>query len=78
MFSTERRKRSQSVLAVHVDCVDDSKLDELREWYTAKYVPEVVELGLYHTGSFNELVRSEAFGEPTADQPRFLAHTTCA
>ncbi len=35
--------------------------------------PEVVELGIYHTGSFNELVRSDAFAEPTADQPRFLA-----
>ncbi len=73
VFSTERRKRSQSVLAVHIDCTDDSKADELREWYVAKHVPEVVELGIYHTGSFNELVRSDAFAEPTADQPRFLA-----
>ncbi len=73
VFSTERRKRSQSVLAVHVDCADDSKLGELREWYTAKHVNEVVELGLYHTGSFNERVRSGAFAEATGDQRRFLA-----
>jgi hypothetical protein len=73
VFSTDRRKRSQSVLAVHIDCTDDSKADELREWYTAKHVPEVVALGIYHTGSFNELVRTDAFAEPTANQPRFLA-----
>ena len=73
VFGSPRRRRSQSVLAVHVDCADASQVDELREWYTTKHLPEVVALGLYHTGSFNERVLSDAFAEPTADQPRFLA-----
>jgi len=72
-FSSDRRKRAQSLVAVHVDCGDDSKLDELREWYTAKHVPEVVDLGVFHTGSFNELLPgSEAIAERSS-QARFIA-----
>ncbi len=72
--STDRRKRTQSLLAVRIDAQEPSKEADVKRWYTETHVPEVVELGLYHTGSFGELITGEPF-RSMADpgQPRFLA-----
>lgn len=72
-FATQRRKRSQSVIAVHVDAAAGREA-ELREWYLRTHVPETVELGICHTGSLNERIDPDPFREVVRpDQPRFLA-----
>lgn len=73
-FATRRRRFTQSLIAVHIDAGDPSQTEELREWYVRKHVPETVEVGLCHTGSFHERVDAEPFANVVAsDQPRFLA-----
>jgi hypothetical protein len=72
-FATRRRRRSQSVIAVHVDAVSGRER-ELREWYLHTHVPETVELGICHTGSLNERIEPDAFAEVVQpDQSRFMA-----
>jgi hypothetical protein len=73
VFGTERRKRSQSVLAVMIDCLDPAKLAALREWYAEKHIPDIIDVGLYHTGSLNEIVSAAPFAEVMKGQARFLA-----
>jgi len=69
----ERRRRTQSLIAVHIDAEAGAE-DELRRWYREQHVPEVVETGLVHTGSINELIGGDAFADAMEpDQPRFLA-----
>ncbi len=80
----ERRPRSQSLLAEHVDCAEPGQGEALLEWYARARLPAVLELGLHHTASLSELLYgAQAFhrlaDEPAreagldADQPRFLA-----
>jgi hypothetical protein len=72
-FATARRKRSQSVIAVHVDAAPGRER-ELRDWYLGTHVPEILQLGLCHTGSLNERIEPDAFADVVQpDQPRFLA-----
>lgn len=72
-FATARRRRSQSVIAVHLDAVPGRER-ELREWYLRTHVPETVELGICHTGSLNERIEPDAFAEVVQpDQSRFMA-----
>ncbi len=72
-FATERRRRTQSLIAVHIDAVDGRE-EELRRWYVDTHVPETVNLGICHTGSFSERVGDGSFSDATRpDQPRFLA-----
>jgi len=73
-FSTERRKRSQSVMAVHIDAKAPGKEQDVRGWYAGTHVAEVAALGLFHTGSFNELIDGPAYRTArNPEQPRFLA-----
>ena len=73
-FSTDRRKRSQSVLALTVECNDPAKVEEMRRWYSEEHVPEVVGAGLFHTGTFGEMITGEAFRSLQPDGlPRWIA-----
>lgn len=73
-FSTGRRKRSQSVLAVHIESKEPRKDTDVKRWYIDTHVPEVVALGLWHTGSFNQLIEGQPFASvKDPGQPRFLA-----
>jgi hypothetical protein len=72
-FATGRRKRSQSLIAVHVDAAPGRE-GELRDWYLRTHVPEILALGVCHTGSLNERIEPDAFADVVQpDQPRFLA-----
>jgi hypothetical protein len=72
-FATQRRRRSQSLIAVHVDAAAGRER-ELREWYLRTHIPALLELGICHTGSLNERIEPDAFAEVVQpDQPRFLA-----
>src|SRR5262249_34503602 len=59
-FATQRRKRTQSLIAVHIDAAPGRE-QELRDWYLGTHVPETVELGICHTGSLNERIEPDAF-----------------
>jgi hypothetical protein len=73
-FATSRRRRSQSLIAVHVDARSPAQSPQLCDWYVRQHVPEVTDLGLCHTGGFYERLDPEPFrGVTPADQPRFLA-----
>jgi hypothetical protein len=82
----ERRPRSQSLLAEHLDCADPARAPALLEWYARKRLPAALELGLHHTVSISERVyggrgfgrlardpRPGDPGDPDPEQPRFLA-----
>lgn len=72
-FGTERRKRTQSLMAVLMDCTDESKVDEFKRLYCEQRMPQVVKLGLFHTGSFGEIITGEPFRSTMdKDSPRFL------
>ncbi|MBI2866680.1 MAG: hypothetical protein HYX99_04910 [Chloroflexi bacterium] len=66
-------RRSQSLLAHRVNCSDPARLEELRRWFSEVRVPEVVATGLYHTGTFGELVERPSFPAESPGQTRFLA-----
>ncbi len=73
-FSTDRRKRSQSVMAVHIDAKTPGKEAGVREWYVDQHIREVTGLGLFHTGSFSELSDGPAYrAVKDPEQPRFIA-----
>jgi len=73
VFATERRRRSQSVVALELD-VEPGRERELRGWGLRRDVPDVLEDGLFHTGSLNERIDEDAFaGIAAPDQARFLA-----
>jgi len=72
-LGTARRRRSQSVIAVHVDAAPGREA-ELRDWYLQTHVPETVGLGICHTGSLNERIDPDEFAEVVRpDQSRFMA-----
>jgi hypothetical protein len=73
-FATGRRRRSQSLIAVHVDARSPADAGALRDWYIRQHVDEVTDLGVCHTGGFYERLDPEPFaGVTPVDQPRFLA-----
>ena len=73
-FSTQRRRRSQSVMAVMIDCKEKGKENDLKKWYNEKHVKEVVDLGIYHTGSFSQLITGEPFKQHITERhPNFMA-----
>jgi hypothetical protein len=72
-LATARRRRSQSLVALHLDGASEAGAGELRRWWSAKHLAEVLAPGLFHTASLNELVRSQAFAAVTGDQAPFLA-----
>ncbi|MBM4405170.1 MAG: hypothetical protein FJ039_03170 [Chloroflexi bacterium] len=73
VFSTERRKRTQSLMCILLDSSDPGKTGELKRLYLEERMPRVVNLGLFHTGSFGEIITGEPF-RSTMDKnsPRFL------
>jgi hypothetical protein len=70
--ATQRRPRSQSLVAVHVDGYAPELAHELAASWALGRAGAVLEAGHFHTASIHELVRSEAFREVTGDQARFL------
>ena len=74
VFSTDRRKRSQSLVAVRLDCKDPARVDDLKKWYCEVHVPEVVGQGLFHTGTFGEMIDGEAYASrQDSGMPRWIA-----
>ena len=73
VLGTERRRRSQSLLAVHIELSDESSADDLRAWYGEEHIPQIIGLGSYHSGSLNEFVPLAPFAVATEGMPRFLA-----
>lgn len=72
-FATDRRRRSQSVLAVHIEVADPDRRAAARDWYADTHIPEILAMGRYHTGSLNEFVPVEEFAEAARDMPLFIA-----
>ena len=72
LFTEDARKRSQSLLAVRIDCPEPARAEELGRWLAEVAAPEVLGLGLYHTGTVNESIGAQQALEAPAG-PRFLA-----
>ncbi|MBI3743076.1 MAG: hypothetical protein HY261_02140, partial [Chloroflexi bacterium] len=50
------------------------KENDLKKWYNEKHVKEVVDLGIYHTGSFGQLITGEPFKQHITERhPHFMA-----
>jgi hypothetical protein len=72
-FATQRRRRSQSVVALELDAGPGGE-SALREWGLGRGVPDALAHGLFHTGSLHERIDEDAFADVAApDQARFLA-----
>lgn len=61
IFGTERRRRSQSLLAIRLSCSDKSKVSDLKQWYTETQLPDFVAEGIFHTGTFGEMIDGEPY-----------------
>ena len=70
-LATERRRRTQSLVALHVDAAH-ALSGELEGWWSGRHAAAVLRAGHFHGASLNELVQGEAFREVTGDQAPFL------
>ncbi len=72
LFTEDAQKQSRSLLAVRIDCPEPARAEDLSQWLAEVAVPEVLGLGLYHTGTVNESTGAQQALEAPSGL-RFLA-----